>query len=75
MTTRAELRTRIRAELNDSGASPLWPTERLDQWVVEGLRELGRELGLEKSATLVTVAGQAAYVLPADVVWVLRCED
>jgi hypothetical protein len=74
MTTRAELRNRIRAELNDLGAVPLWADARLNQWIVDGLRHLGRELPLEKSASLVTVAGQAGYALPADVLEVTRVE-
>ena len=74
MTTRAELRNRIRAELNDLGATRLWPDERLNQWLVEGLRYLGRELPLEKSASLTTVANQASYGLPADLEQVTRVE-
>ena len=74
MTTRAELRTRIRAELNDGGTAQLWPDERLNQWIVEGLRELGRSLGLEKSQTLVSVKDQAAYALASDVLQVKRVE-
>jgi hypothetical protein len=74
MTTRAELRTRIRAELNDAGVTPLWPDERLNQWIVEGLRDLGRRLGLEKSVTLMSVQDQASYALPADLVQVRRVE-
>ena len=74
MTTRGELRARVRAELNDGGGSQLWPDERLNQWIVEGLRELGRSLGLEKSQTLVSVKDQAAYALASDVLQVRRVE-
>jgi hypothetical protein len=74
MTTRAEMRTRIRAELNDAGVTPLWPDERLNQWIVEGLRDLGRRVGLEKSVTLMSIQGQAGYALPADLVQVRRVE-
>jgi hypothetical protein len=74
MTTRADLRTRIRAELNDLGATRLWPDERLNAWLVESLRWLGRELGLEKATGLTSVANQAGYALPADVVEVTRVE-
>jgi hypothetical protein len=74
MTTRAQLRDRIRAELNDLGAVRLWPDERLQQWAVEGLRWLGRELGLELATSLTSVASQASYVLPAALVEVTRVE-
>ncbi len=75
MTTRAELRARIRAELNDAGAVPLWGNGQLDQWITEGLRALARDgVGLEKATTLASVAEQASYALPADVVEVLRVE-
>jgi hypothetical protein len=74
MTTRAELRARIRAELNDAGATALWPDERLNQWIVEGLRDFGRHAGLQKSQTIASVAGQAGYPLAADVLQVARVE-
>ena len=74
MTTRAALRTRVRAELNDLGATRLWPDERLNAWLVESLRWLGRELGLEQAASLTSVAAQASYALPTDVVEVTRVE-
>jgi hypothetical protein len=74
VTTRAELRARARAELNDLGAVSLWPDELLNGWVVEGIRELGRDLPAERSTSLVSVAGQAGYALPSDVVEVVRVE-
>ena len=45
MTTRAELRTRIRTELNDAGGTPLWTDAALNQWIDEAIRdyaEIGR---------------------------------
>lgn len=74
MTTRAQLRDRVRAELNDLGAIRLWPDERLNAWLVAGLRAFGRELGLEKATTIMTVAAQAGYALPADIEQVTRVE-
>lgn len=74
MTTRADLRARVRAELNDAGATSLWASADLDRWLAEALRELGRDLGLEKAATLTSVAGQAGYALPGDVLALRRVE-
>ena len=74
MTTRAELRQRIRDELNDNASVKLWGDALLNQWIVEGLRELGRRLGLEKTTSLTSVASQEAYGLPADALEVIRVE-
>ncbi|MFN8525644.1 MAG: hypothetical protein U0821_21310 [Chloroflexota bacterium] len=74
MTTRAQLRTTIRSELNDGGATPLWPDTLLNEWILEGLRDYGRQVGLEKSQTISSVAGQASYTLAADVIQVKRVE-
>src|SRR5687768_14287657 len=74
MTTRAELRARIRSELNDGGAVALWADGLLNQWTVEALRAFGRQVGLEKSVTLASVAGQASYALPSDLLQVRRVE-
>ena len=74
MTTRAEIRQRIRDELNDNASAKLWSDALLNQWVVEGLREIGRRLGLEKTTSLTSVASQEAYGLPADTLEVTRVE-
>ncbi|MCC6179472.1 MAG: hypothetical protein IT305_29535 [Chloroflexi bacterium] len=74
MTTRLELRARIRSELNDSGAAVLWSDSLLDRWIVEGVRALGRAAGVERTASLTSVAGQAGYALPADALEVVRVE-
>ncbi|HYU20001.1 MAG TPA: hypothetical protein VEQ11_15030 [Chloroflexota bacterium] len=74
MTTRAQMRTTIRNELNDAGGTPLWPDAQLNEWLVEGLRDLGRQLGLEKSQSITSVANQGSYALAADVVQVARVE-
>jgi hypothetical protein len=74
VTTRAELRARIRSELNDGGGVALWADGLLNQWAVEALRAFGRQVGLEKSVTLASVAGQASYALPADLLQVRRVE-
>ncbi|MBI4494778.1 MAG: hypothetical protein HY690_18535 [Chloroflexi bacterium] len=74
MTTRATLRAQVRSELNDGGAVPLWPDERLNQWLAEAVRDYGRSLPREATATLASVADQAAYALPADTLRVVRVE-
>lgn len=66
MATRAEVRGRARAELNDIGVATLWSNAQLDRWLAEAIRDYGRALPRQATATLVTVAGQAAYPLPAD---------
>ncbi|MGH9154564.1 MAG: hypothetical protein ACRD1K_01640, partial [Acidimicrobiales bacterium] len=73
--TRLDLRTRARSELNDAGGTPLWVSAELDRWILEGLRQMGRDgLGRELSQSIMTVASQAAYTLASDVVQVLRVE-
>lgn len=74
MTTRAAFRAQVRGELNDGGATPLWPDERLNQWLAEAIRDYSQALPREVSTTLTTVAGQAAYALPTDALRVARVE-
>lgn len=74
MTTRAELRARVRAELGDGGGTPLWSDALLHQWLDEAIREYGEQLPREASTSLVSVAGQASYALPSDLDRVLRVE-
>ena len=74
MTTRLELRARVRAELNDAGGTPLWTDALLNQWLDEAIREYGENFPREASASLTSVAGQTEYVLPSDVDRVLRVE-
>ncbi len=74
MTTLADLRARARAELGDTGVTPLWPDERLDAWAREGIRVYGRALPRSATLDLTSLAGQGAYPLPADVVAVVSVE-
>jgi hypothetical protein len=74
MTTRLELRARVRAELNDAGGTPLWSDAALNQWLDEAIREYGEHLPREASVNLTSVAGQAEYALPVDLDRVLRVE-
>lgn len=74
MTTRAALRATIRGELNDEGATALWPNARLDQWILEAIRDYSERLPREVTTTITSVANQEAYNLPADFDRVLRVE-
>src|SRR5581483_11448381 len=73
-TTRAAWRALVRNELDDNGVTKLWADALLNEWLNEGIRDYGRAFPLEATATLTTVAGQAAYALPADLVEVVRVE-
>jgi len=74
VTTRLELRARVRAELNDAGGTPLWSDAALNQWLDEAIREYGEHLPREASVSLTSVAGQAEYALPGDLDRMLRVE-
>jgi hypothetical protein len=75
VSTRASLRSLIRQELGDAGGTPLWSDALLNQWIGEAIRRYGRELPRELSTTMVVVAGQASYSLPADCDRVVRVEQ
>jgi hypothetical protein len=60
MTTRADIRTRIRSELNDSGGTPMWSSSLLDSFLVDALRAWSLDVPREVSWAPTTVAGQAA---------------
>jgi hypothetical protein len=74
MTTRAGLRSSARAELNDSAGTQLWTDALLNEWIVEAMRDFGRDFPKESSATLTSVATQAEYALAADCLRVTRVE-
>ena len=74
MTTRAQLRTSVRSELNDSG-TPMFSDALLNEWINEAIRAYSRELPEEASATITVSAGTASYALPARTVQVMRVEQ
>ncbi|HZT08587.1 MAG TPA: hypothetical protein VFC51_16310 [Chloroflexota bacterium] len=74
MTTRAGLRSLVRQELGDAGGTQLWADALLNEWIAEAVRLYGRTLPKEATATITTVADQAAYALPANLERVLRVE-
>ncbi len=73
-TTRSAWRSLVRNELDDNGATQLWADALLNAWLNEGIRDYARVFPLEATTALATVAGQAAYALPADLVAVVRVE-
>jgi len=75
MTTRAQLRSSIRIELNDGGASQLWTDALLNEFIVQAIRTYGRELSKQASATITVVAHQEAYSLPSDFDRAMRVEQ
>jgi len=75
MTTRSGLRTTIRTELNDSGGTPVWSTALIDEWINQAIRQYSRELPEEVQATVVVVANQSDYTLPARWLRVTRVEQ
>ena len=67
MTTRSDLRARIRVELNDplvSGSS-VWPDTLLNGWLDEALNQLSVDFPPLVRLVLVAVAGQREYSLAA----------
>ena len=74
MTTRADIRTRARDELNDSGATKLWSDGLLNRWIGEGIREWARVVPRDRTWQTTSTANDPTYVLPSDVLEVVRVE-
>jgi hypothetical protein len=72
--TRTVWRGLVRAELGDEGATKLWSDTLLHEWLAEAIRDFGRVVPRELTATLASVAAQAAYDLPNGLVEVVRVE-
>jgi hypothetical protein len=75
MTTRSQLRSAIRTELNDSGGATLWSDALLNEFINQAIRTYSRELPREVTTTLIVVASQAAYNLPVDFDRAIRVEQ
>ena len=75
MTTRAQLRSTIRTELNDSGGAQLWTDVVLNELITQAIRTYGRKLSKEARTTITVIASQEAYNLPADFVKAARVEQ
>jgi hypothetical protein len=74
MTTRADVRTRARDELNDNGAVKVWSDGLLNRWIGEGLREWSRVVPRDRTWQTTSTANDPSYVLPSDVLEVVRVE-
>ena len=62
MTTRAELRTSLRHRLEDSGLSPLWPDELLNDAIAGGIRQLSAVAPAERRLSLTLAAGTLTVI-------------
>ena len=74
MTTRAEIRARARDELNDNGVVKVWSDGLLNRWIGEGLREWSRVVPRDQTWQATSTANDPSYVLPSDVLEVVRVE-
>ena len=74
MTTRADVRTRTRDELNDNGATKLWSDALLNRWIGEGLREWSRVVPRDRTWQTTSTANDPSYSLPSDALEVVRVE-
>jgi hypothetical protein len=74
MTTRADIRTRARDELNDTGAVKVWSDALLNRWIGEAIREWSRAAPRDRTWQTTSTANDPSYVLPSDVLEVVRVE-
>jgi hypothetical protein len=74
MTTRADIRTRTRDELNDNGAVTVWSDTLLNRWIGEAIREWSRVVPRDRTWQTTSTANDPSYVLPSDVLEVVRVE-
>ena len=74
MTTRADIRTRTRDELNDNGSVKLWSDALLNRWIGEAIREWSRVAPRDGAWQTTSTANDPSYALPGDVLEVVRVE-
>ena len=74
MTTRADIRTRTRDELNDNGAVTVWSDTLLNRWIGEAIREWSRVVPRDRTWQTTSTANDPSYVLPSDVLEVVRVD-
>ena len=74
MTTRADVRTRARDDLNDNGVVKVWADGLLNRWIGEGLRAWSRVVPRDRTWQTTSTANTPSYVLPSDVLEVVRVE-
>jgi hypothetical protein len=63
MTTRLQLRDRIRSELGDTVTTYLWTDVQLNEWINGAVAEWARVLPPQRLATVATVSGTRTYTL------------
>src|SRR3954451_6637548 len=74
MTTRAEIRARVRDELNDNGGVKLWSDGLLNRWIGEAIKDWSQVAPRDRVWQTTSTANDATYVLPSDVLEVVRVE-
>jgi len=74
MTTRADIRTRTRDELNDNGTAKVWSDALLNRWIGEALREWSRVVPRDRTWQTTSTANDPSYALPSDLLEVVRVE-
>jgi hypothetical protein len=74
MTTRSDIRGRIRDELNDNGSTKLWADALLNRWIGEATKEWSRVAPRDLTWQTTSMANAPSYTLPSDVLEVVRVE-
>jgi len=74
MTTRADIRTRARDELNDNGGVKLWADALLNRWIGDAIKEWSRVVPRDQAWQTTSTANTPSYTLPSDVLEVVRVE-
>jgi hypothetical protein len=74
MTTRSDIRGRIRDELNDNGSTKLWADALLNRWIGEATKEWSRVVPRDRTWQTTSTANTPSYALPSDVLEVVRVE-
>jgi len=67
MTSRATLRTSLRARLEDVGAGPLWDDATLNEAIAAAVRRYGQVVRASRTLSLSLAEGATSAILPADV--------
>jgi hypothetical protein len=61
VTTRLDIRTRIRSELNDSGGTALWASSLLDSFLLDALRAWSLEVPREVTWSTTSVGAGSVH--------------
>lgn len=70
MTTRAQIITTIRTELDDGSGSPLWSAAQLNQFLGDAINQFSLDVTPQKEFTIAAVVGQRDYTIPTATCWV-----